>query len=46
MLAVSVFLHNTLHKSFLSETGNKLVLAFSFFLFDDEHSSLIRLPPN
>lgn len=44
-LSIPEFLEHALHNGFLAKPCNKLVLALSLFLFDDEHKSFNRLLP-
>jgi hypothetical protein len=37
VLAVAIFLHYALNNGFFAKPGNKLVIAFSLFLFKYEH---------
>lgn len=41
--AVAVFLHYIFGNGFFAKAGNKLVIAFTFFLFDYEHTLKNRL---
>ena len=44
-LSIPEFLQDALHNGFFAKPCNKLVLALSLFLFDDEHKSFNRLLP-